>query len=144
MRALIQRVSAASVAIDGDVVGETGPGLLILICAMTGDSDGAGLLDNAAPQVVLLTRGADGVTVITRRGRFDVAAQRATVVDTVGAGDTFNAGFLAGLDQAGLMTKAGVADATDDQLREAAELGAKAAAITVSRAGANPPWSHEL
>ena len=111
---------------------------------LTGDSDGAGLLDNDATQVVLLTRGADGVTVITRRGRFDVAAQRATVVDTVGAGDTFNAGFLAGLHQAGLLTKAGVAGATDDQLRVAAELGAQAAAITVARAGANPPWAHEL
>ena len=111
---------------------------------LTGDTDGASLLENAATQVVLLTRGADGVTVITRRGRFDVAAQRAQVVDTVGAGDTFNAGFLAGLDQAGLLTKAGVAGATDDQLRTAAELGARAAAITVSRAGANPPWSHEI
>ncbi|MCF7699636.1 carbohydrate kinase family protein [Loktanella sp. M215] len=111
---------------------------------LTGDTDGASLLDNAATQVVLLTRGADGVTVITRRGRFDVAAERAEVVDTVGAGDTFNAGFLAGLDQAGLLTKAGVAQATDDQLRTAAALGAKAAAITVARAGANPPWAHEL
>ena len=111
---------------------------------LTGNTDGASLLDSAATQVVLLTRGADGVTVITRRGRFDVAAQKATVVDTVGAGDTFNAGFLAGLDQSGLLTKAGAAGATDDQLRAAAELGAKAAAITVSRAGANPPWSHEL
>lgn len=111
---------------------------------LTGDSDGAGLLDNEATQVVLLTRGADGVTIITRRGRFDVAAQRAQVVDTVGAGDTFNAGFLAGLDRAGLLTKAGVAQATDDQLRSAAELGAKSAAITVARAGANPPWAHEL
>ena len=111
---------------------------------LTGDTDGASLLDNAATQVVLLTRGADGVTVITRRGRFDVAAQRAQVVDTVGAGDTFNAGFLAGLDRAGLLTKAGLAGATDDQLRAAAELGARAAAITVSRAGANPPWSHEI
>ncbi|MFZ3581059.1 carbohydrate kinase family protein [Loktanella sp. DJP18] len=111
---------------------------------LTGDSDGAILLGNAATQVVLLTRGAEGVTVITRRGQFDVAAQRAEVVDTVGAGDTFNAGFLTGLDRAGLLTKAGVAQATDDQLRAAAALGARAAAITVSRAGANPPWSREL
>ena len=111
---------------------------------LTGDMDGGSLLDNAATQVVLLTRGAEGVTVVTRRGRFDVAARKATVVDTVGAGDTFNAGFLAGLDQAGLLTKAGVAGVTDDQLRAAAELGAQAAAITVARAGANPPWAHEL
>lgn len=37
MRALIQRVTEARVAIDGAVVGEIGPGLLILICAMAGD-----------------------------------------------------------------------------------------------------------
>lgn len=37
MRALIQRVSAAHVTVDGATVGETGPGLLMLICAMPGD-----------------------------------------------------------------------------------------------------------
>lgn len=39
MRALIQRVSEASVTVDGETVGEIGPGLLILICAMQGDSE---------------------------------------------------------------------------------------------------------
>jgi len=39
MRALIQRVTRASVTVDNAVIGETGPGLLILICAMTGDTD---------------------------------------------------------------------------------------------------------
>ncbi|MDX2482133.1 MAG: D-aminoacyl-tRNA deacylase, partial [Pseudodonghicola sp.] len=37
MRALIQRVSEASVTVDGDIIGQIGPGLLILICAMQGD-----------------------------------------------------------------------------------------------------------
>ena len=37
MRALIQRVSHASVEVDGKTVGQTGPGLLILVCAMPGD-----------------------------------------------------------------------------------------------------------
>ncbi len=40
MRALIQRVTEAAVRIDGTVVGETGPGLLILVCAMEGDAAG--------------------------------------------------------------------------------------------------------
>ena len=39
MRALIQRVAQASVSVDGAVIGEIGPGLLILICAMQGDTD---------------------------------------------------------------------------------------------------------
>lgn len=39
MRAVLQRVSRASVTVDGTVTGEIGPGLLILICAMEGDSD---------------------------------------------------------------------------------------------------------
>lgn len=38
MRALVQRVSQARVAVDGQTVGEIGPGLLILICAMQGDT----------------------------------------------------------------------------------------------------------
>ncbi len=39
MRALIQRVSEASVSVDGEVLGEIGAGLLILICAMQGDTE---------------------------------------------------------------------------------------------------------
>ena len=41
MRALVQRVSKASVAVDGEVIGRTGPGLMILVCAMAEESDGA-------------------------------------------------------------------------------------------------------
>lgn len=39
MRALVQRVSRASVAVSGETVGRTGPGLLVLVCAMRGDTD---------------------------------------------------------------------------------------------------------
>lgn len=39
MRALLQRVTEAAVRVDGEVVGEIGPGLLILVCAMRGDTE---------------------------------------------------------------------------------------------------------
>ena len=94
--------------------------------------------------VVLITRGADGVDIVTAGDTQRVVAHRVKVVDTVGAGDTFNAGFLAGLHRSGLLTRAGIADASLQALAEAADLGARSAAVTVSRAGANPPWADEL
>ena len=39
MRALVQRVSTAEVAVDGTVIGRTGPGLMILVCAMADDTE---------------------------------------------------------------------------------------------------------
>ncbi len=111
---------------------------------ITGDTDAAPLFETTRAQVILLTRGGDGVTVLTRKGQVNVPAERAKVVDTVGAGDTFSAGFMAHLQNAEMLTKNGIADASLDDLAAAAAFGAKVAAITVSRAGANPPWAAEL
>jgi fructokinase len=96
------------------------------------------------PKVVLVTEGAKGATAYTARGAVSVAAPKIVVADTVGAGDTFNAGFLAALDRAGLLRKAAVAELSEEALRDALSLGTRAAAVTCSRAGANPPWAHEL
>lgn len=114
---------------------------------LEGDGDlGAlarGLVAKGA-KLVCITEGAKGITGYTADHEVFVPADKAEVVDTVGAGDTFNAGVLAGLDRAGLLTKSGVAGLTEDDIRAAFTLGAKAAAITVSRAGANPPWASEI
>ncbi len=96
------------------------------------------------PKVVFITEGAKGARAVTATQDIFVAAQKVAVVDTVGAGDTFNAGVLAALHQAGALTKSGVAGLTDDTLTAALSLGTRAAAVTVSRAGANPPWANEL
>jgi fructokinase len=73
-----------------------------------------------------------------------VPAKRVAVVDTVGAGDTVNAGILAALHEAGQLTKPGVAGLGEADLASMLEFAGRAAAITVGRAGANPPWRHEL
>ena len=96
------------------------------------------------PKVVFITEGAAGARAVTATQDRFVAAQKVDVVDTVGAGDTFNAGVLAALHQAGALSKARVAALSDAELDAALSLGTRAAAVTVSRAGANPPWAAEL
>lgn len=96
------------------------------------------------PKIVFITEGAAGARAVTATQNRFVAATKVAVADTVGAGDTFNAGVLAALDEAGALTKAALAGISDAALDAALSLGTRAAAITVSRAGANPPWRHEL
>ncbi|WP_105426354.1 carbohydrate kinase family protein [Neorhizobium tomejilense] len=112
---------------------------------MQGDHDtlAAHWLDQGA-KLVVLTRGADGATGYTKNFKVSVPSERVTVVDTVGAGDTFDAGILASLKMQDLLTKEKVARLTEDAVSKALALGAKAAAVTVSRAGANPPFAHEI
>ena len=99
----------------------------------------------AGPSVVIVTRGAEGATAWLADGAtVTVPAIAAEVVDTVGAGDTFNAGVLARLQEAGQLKKSALRALTPDDLRAALVLGARVAAVTVSRAGANPPWRDEL
>ena len=107
-----------------------------------GKTDPQAILAKGA-KVVLVTEGSKGATAYTARGSVHVSAPKITVADTVGAGDTFNAGFLASLDRDGLLSKAAVASLSDDALRAALSLGTRAAAITCSRPGANPPWANE-
>lgn len=95
-------------------------------------------------KMVCLTEGAKGVTACLPGQTHVVLAEKAKVVDTVGAGDTFNAGVLAGLSRAGVLTKKGMKDPSQEAVLTAVQLGARAAAVTVSRAGANPPLASEI
>lgn len=95
-------------------------------------------------KLVVVTRGAEGAVGYTAAHKVTVPSERVTVVDTVGAGDTFDAGVLASLKMQNLLTKQQVAALSEDQIANVLALGAKAAAVTVSRAGANPPWAKEI
>ncbi|MCR9067577.1 MAG: carbohydrate kinase [Rhodobacteraceae bacterium] len=108
-----------------------------------GTGDAQALL-GCGPSLVLLTRGAKGAVAYRKGGAVEVAADPVGVVDTIGAGDTFNAGFLAGLEEAGALTRDGLQAAPDDVLTAALTLATRAAAVTVSRAGANPPMRSDL
>ena len=104
-------------------------------------ADAARMLLQAGPSVVLLTRGAEGVQVVTGAGDVPVPAPHVEVVDTIGAGDAFGGGFLAWWRAQGLGR-----EQLDDQgaIVEAATFGALVAARTVGRAGASPPYLHEV
>ncbi|MFJ1760214.1 carbohydrate kinase [Amycolatopsis sp. NPDC088138] len=91
---------------------------------------------------VVLTRGADGVAVITDAGELaHVPSRRVEVVDTIGAGDTVQGALLAWLTTHEVSDLASL-DA--DAWREALTFAAKAASITVSRSGAEPPTSADM
>lgn len=96
------------------------------------------------PKLIVVTRGSEGAIGYTREHTVTVMTEKVKVVDTVGAGDTFNAGILASLQEQGLLTKTAIAGLSQDAIGKALALGNKAAAVTVSRAGANPPWRHEI
>ena len=97
------------------------------------------------PKLLIVTKGGEGATAYLANGQsVDASARKVNVVDTVGAGDTFNAGVLAKLSQLGCLTKQGIADLSADDAQSALRLGAEVASITVSRAGANPPMLAEL
>lgn len=96
------------------------------------------------PKLIVVTHGSEGAVGYSSRHRVTVVPDKVEVVDTVGAGDTFNAGILASLHEQGLLSKTAIASLPEEAIHKALTLGAKAAAVTVSRAGANPPWRHEI
>ncbi|MGL4304704.1 MAG: carbohydrate kinase family protein [Mycobacteriaceae bacterium] len=93
---------------------------------------------------VIITSGADGICVLTQGSRVQVPAVSARVVDTVGAGDTVHGALLAWFDQQGDLSAQAIKNYSDEQWEQALKFAVKAASITVSRPGADPPWAREL
>ncbi|MBP1232931.1 fructokinase [Arthrobacter sp. PvP102] len=129
-----------------DVVKASDEDLAWLYPDRTPDESMAAWLE-LGPAVAALTRGAEGPVVMTRRGRVEMAAETITVADTVGAGDSFMAGLISGLaqlDALGAPARSRLQDITPGELHALAAFANRAAAITCSRPGANPPTSAEL
>ena len=126
-----------------DLVKLSGDDLEWLTPGASHDQAAAAILTRG-PRVVFQTGGSAGARAHWSGDILNAKAVRVEVADTIGAGDTFNAGVLAALDQAGVLNRKGLAELTAEHITAALTLGTRAAAITVSRPGANPPWAHEL
>jgi len=101
-------------------------------------------IDNGV-KLVILTLGSAGSKVIYKNGSEVFAeSQKVDVVDTIAAGDTFNAGFLLNLDEQGLLDRVSLDIISDTQLEKALSYANKVASITVTKKGANPPWLHQI
>jgi fructokinase len=97
----------------------------------------ARLLDSG-PSIVALTRGANGALLATGDALVEVPAAPTTVVDTVGAGDSFMAALISAIVENGTWSP------RQAELRMFGELAARAAAFTVSRSGADLPTRMDL
>ncbi len=91
----------------------------------------------AGPQLVAVTRGGEGALLSTAKDLVRVPVPRVTVRDTVGAGDSFMAALIYGVARDGLPSSARALD-------DLGAFAARAAAITVTRDGADLPWTREL
>ncbi len=99
------------------------------------------------PAMVVVTRGGEGPWGVNAAGEAQVAAPKVDVADTVGAGDSFMAALLSGVVDLGLdgaQNRKALRELSAGSLRELLGHAARAAAVTVSRAGANPPTRTEL
>jgi fructokinase len=99
---------------------------------------------DAGARLVVVTRGGEGAEAFTAGARISAAAPKVAVVDTVGAGDTFQAALLTWLAEQGRLSIDGVATLDAKALQDLLGFATRAAAITCSRRGADLPRRAEL
>jgi fructokinase len=93
----------------------------------------------------VITRGTEGVQAWHRKaGAIEVDATTVTVVDTIGAGDSFQAALLFALHAQDRLAKLRLQDIEADELRRALSFACNCAALTCTRRGADPPRSGEI
>ncbi|WP_120495506.1 carbohydrate kinase [Kiloniella sp. EL199] len=94
--------------------------------------------------IVLFTEGSQGATAYSKNSTLKLRSKKVEVKDTIGAGDSFNAGFLSSLSEQALLSKSCLRDLTEQQLSIALDKANRVAAFTVTQNGAVPPWTEEL
>lgn len=97
-------------------------------------------------RLVVVTRGGDGALALRANDAQPITTpgMPVSVIDTVGAGDSFNGGLLAALYERGATSRAALEGLSGDQLVECMRFAATVAGITCSRAGADPPTRAEV
>ena len=95
-------------------------------------------------RLIVVTRGGDGARVSLCGEVFEAAGRAVEVVDTVGAGDSFQAALLCGLDELGRATKSGLSKVSLDECRRIVDFAMTAAAMTCTRRGADLPLRSDL
>ncbi|HEY0950138.1 PfkB family carbohydrate kinase, partial [Nocardioides sp.] len=139
--ALVERLAALC-----DVVKASDEDLAALYPGLSLEAAARSLLQ-LGPAAIVVTRGGDGATWVHRAGVVEVASLPVTVADTIGAGDTFGAAVIDALwerDLLGAARREQLRDLAPEVVAEVLAHAAKAAAVTVSRPGADPPYRHEL
>jgi fructokinase len=106
-----------------------------------GIADAARILLDCGARCVLVTDGPSSIHAFTDGDQIAVQVPPVEVVDTVGAGDAFGGAFLAWWAERGLAREN---LAHSPQLLAAVTAAARVASLTCARAGAEPPWRHEL
>lgn len=99
------------------------------------------------PAVVVVTEGADGAFAVCEDGDAHTPGRSVEVADTVGAGDTFMGALIDGLITAGwtrATDRPALRAVSRDRCAEILDWAARAAAVTVSRRGAQPPYRDEI
>ncbi|SET55373.1 carbohydrate kinase family protein [Oceanicella actignis] len=98
----------------------------------------------AGAALVVVTHGAEGAEAFGPAGRTRAPARRVRAVDAVGAGDTFQAALIAGLDAAGARSRAALSALGGEDIARIMNFAAAAAALTCARRGADLPRRAEV
>lgn len=115
----------------------------LLMPGRTAESFAAEALTHGV-KLAVVTRGGEGASAWTAQATATVPTPKVTVIDTVGAGDTFQAALLTWLAEHQALSASQAGALTAASLQAALGFAAQAAAITCSRRGADMPRRHEL